>query len=199
MPNMTDPQAGASPGFITIARHGLPACDRHARMDWRGYETWWEAYDRAGLAEGQTPPASLMEEIRQARTLFASTLPRAIETARAAGPGREVIADPVFLEAPLPPPPLGGRYRAKTWGVYARTAWWLGHARGLETRQDAERRAAAAAAKLTEAAAEGGVVLCAHGWFNRMIRPELRARGWRCVRDGGDVYWSFRRYEYAGR
>ena len=26
--------------------------------------------------------------------------------------------------------------------------------------------------------------------------PELKKLGWKCVRDGGDSYWSFRVYEY---
>jgi hypothetical protein len=28
-----------------------------------------------------------------------------------------------------------------------------------------------------------------------MMRPVLRKQGWREVEDGGDAYWSFRRYE----
>ena len=39
------------------------------------------------------------------------------------------------------------------------------------------------------------VLLCAHGWFNRMMRPVLKAQGWREVEDQGDQYWSYRRYE----
>jgi len=39
------------------------------------------------------------------------------------------------------------------------------------------------------------VALFAHGWFNRMLRPALQAQDWRCVVDGGDDYWSWRRYE----
>ena len=36
-------------------------------------------------------------------------------------------------------------------------------------------------------------------WFNRVLRPKLRGAGWVCVRDGGDTYWSWRRYEYRPR
>jgi broad specificity phosphatase PhoE len=75
-------------------------------------------------------------------------------------------------------------------------AWWLGRAAGQETRAEAELRAEAAAATLTARALRGeNVLVCAHGWFNRMMRPVLRAQGWRCVYDGGDKYWSHRRYE----
>ena len=53
-----------------------------------------------------------------------------------------------------------------------------------------------AAQKLHEASVDTKVYLAAHGWFNRMLRPELKKLGWKCVRDGGDSYWSFRVYEY---
>jgi broad specificity phosphatase PhoE len=80
--------------------------------------------------------------------------------------------------------------------VWARTAWYLGRHAGSESRQAAELRAEAAAATLTARALRGENVLAfGHGWFNRMIRPVLKAQGWKCVYDGGDRYWSFRRYE----
>ena len=48
-------------------------------------------------------------------------------------------------------------------------------------------------------AQSGPVLACAHGWFNRMMRPHLREAGWQCIRDGGDTYWSYRQYEYRPR
>ncbi len=188
------------PGPITIARHGQPDADRTTVLDWRGYEAWWDGvYQPAGLVEGQSVPACLTAASGDAHTIFASTLRRAIETARTAAPGRELIIDACFVEAELPPPAMPGRFMAKTWGVFARCSWWLGFSRGRESRKDAEKRAALAARTLVEAAQSGPVLLCAHGWFNRMLRPHLRALGWHCVRDGGDNYWSSRRYEYRPR
>ncbi|WP_300541487.1 histidine phosphatase family protein [Maricaulis sp.] len=188
------------PGSITIARHGRPDANREAWLDWRGYEDWWDnQYQPAGLTAGQSPPSALVEAAREARTVFASTLRRAVETAEAVAPGRKLEIDPVFVEAELPPPPLPGRFMAKTWGVFARCSWWLGWSRGRESRIAAEVRAASAASQLIEAAAAGPVVLCAHGWFNRMMRPHLHGSGWVCARDGGDSYWSWRRYEYRPR
>jgi hypothetical protein len=55
-----------------------------------------------------------------------------------------------------------------------------------------------APARLVELASKAdiiNVVLCAHGWFNRMMRPVLKSQGWREVEDHGDRYWSYRRYE----
>jgi broad specificity phosphatase PhoE len=193
----TDPQT--APGYITIARHGEPDANRRERLGWQAYEDWWAGYDLSGLKGGQTPPESLVREVEGARLLFASTLRRAIETAEAASGGREFDINSIFVEAPLPPPRMPGRFPARTWGVFARCSWWLGMSRGRESRVQAERRAEQAADILIEAAQTGPVVLFAHGWFNRMLRPVLRRRGWQCVRDGGDNYWSWRRYELKQR
>ncbi len=80
------------------------------------------------------------------------------------------------------------------WGVLSRLAWWFGYDGGGESRRMAEMRAARAASRLEKLASEGPVLVCAHGWFNRMIGRELRRRGWRRVYDGGDRYWAWRRY-----
>ena len=193
---MTEATHSDGPGAITIARHGEPDADRRERVTWRGYEKWWEQYDLAGLRPGQSAPDPLIEQAAQADTLYASTLRRAIETGQACSNGRNLEIDSIFVEAALPPPPFPGRFKARTWGVFARCSWWLGFNRGMESRPMAERRAAQASDKIITAAQSGPVVLFAHGWFNRMLRPELNKRGWVCVRDGGDTYWSWRRYEY---
>lgn len=194
-PFMTKADSQTGPGPIIIARHGEPDADRRAVMDWRGYVDWWAAYDRAGLKPGQVSPPSLVEQASLTDTLYSSTLPRAIETARATVGNRPIEHDALFVEAPLPPPSLPWKMQARTWGVFARCSWWLGFSRDGESRAQAEVRAAAAAEKLVQAAQSGGVSLFAHGWFNRMLRPELQRQGWTCVRDGGDGYWSWRRYE----
>ncbi len=190
-------KAEIRPGSIVIARHGRPKGDRTVRVDWRGYEDWWAQYDRDGLAEGQTPPDNLIEAAREADVIFASTLTRAIETAQAVVGGKPITQDEIFIEAPLPPPRIWGKRTPRVWGVWARASWWLGNARGQETRRESELRAEAAAATLMARALRGeNVVLFAHGWFNRMMRPVLLRAGWKCVEDGKDGYWSFRRYEY---
>ncbi len=184
-------------GSIVITRHGRPALDRDLTFGWRDYKIWWDKYDAGGLAADQQPPEELVQSAAEADVVFSSPLKRSLETAQAIAPKRDIVTDPVFVEAALPPPPVPGlRLRPGHWGVFARAAWWLGYSGGLESRREAEHRAEAAADRLVEAAERGqDVVLCAHGWFNRMLRPALQARGWNCVRDGRDSYWSFRRFE----
>ncbi len=187
-----------APGAITIARHGEPDLDRRVKLDWRGYEDWWARYDEAGLKPGQEAPESLRRQAQGAALRFSSTLLRAVETAAAACGPLDFASDSIFVEAPLPPPPIPGRFSPRIWGGIARCSWWVGMARGRESREEAEARAERAAGLLVEAAQSGPVVLFAHGWFNRMLRPALKVHGYACRRDGGDTYWSWRRYELRG-
>ena len=150
-----DGPAPATKGDIVLARHGEPALSRRIRLTADGYRRWWAAYEEGGILEGQTPPGGLLELARGADCIFASTRKRAIETADAVVQGKHFIRDPVFIEAPLPPPSLPTFIKLKpaTWGFLARVAWWfLGHHEGQETRGEATVRAGHAAERLIEAA-----------------------------------------------
>lgn len=195
------PEAGPVIGPIVVSRHGRPSLDRRKgpRLTWQGYVDWWDRYEASSLAAGETPPDPLRAAVADADVVLSSVRPRAIETAQLAAPHAEATCDPVFNEAPLPPPKLPRlRYLPKTWNVLARAAWLNGHALDGETVRAARGRARDAAQTLHDAARVGKVYLAAHGWFNRMLRPELRALGWSEIHDGGDGYWSYRIYEYRG-
>jgi broad specificity phosphatase PhoE len=190
-----DRRLAAKLGTIVIARHGKPLADRTVRLDSEDYRDLWACYDRARLDPEERPPQALIDLAAASDVIFASTLPRAIHTAEMVAGGRTIVTDPVFIEAPLPPPGVWGRRSPRAWGVWARASWWLGGHEDGESRAAAELRAEAAVATLTARALRGeNVLLCAHGWFNRMMRPVLRSQGWREVEDRGDQYWSFRRY-----
>lgn len=197
MPETTS--AAPARGPIIISRHGRPALNRDAgpKLAWTDYVDWWAKYEAGPLEKGQAPPDRLMQIVKDADVVFASSRLRAQQTAAMALPHKPAGHDPVFNEAPLPPPKLKGfKALPKTWNVLARTAWLAGHHLGDETSAEARLRARIAALRLHEASAQGKVYLAAHGWFNRMLRPELRRLGWICVEDGGDRYWSYRVYQY---
>jgi len=189
----------ARPGRIIIVRHGRPVVipKEGPPMGWKDYRDWWAQYELSSLKDGQTCPEALLREVSDDAIVLSSARPRAIQTAGHLGRGRAVRHDAMFNEAPLPAPRLGGfPMRPKNWNKIARLLWMLGHSGGEEHVRDAKRRAARASEVLIDAAGEGrDVVLAAHGWFNRMLRPELRKRGWANVHDGGDKYWSYRIYE----
>jgi len=196
----SDRRSAAKIGTIVITRHGQPHADSKVRVDRDGYREWWRNYDLARLHPDEKPPADLLRLAQASDIIFASTLPRAIHTAEMLADGREILTDPVFVEAPLPPPGIIGKRSPRHWGVWSRASWMLGGHEDGETLADAELRAQAAVATLTAQALRGqNVLLCAHGWFNRMMRPVLRRQGWREVEDKGDKYWSYRRYEKVSK
>ncbi|OYU53269.1 MAG: histidine phosphatase family protein [Alphaproteobacteria bacterium PA1] len=183
--------------MIVIARHGRPALNRHIWINAAQYLDWWAQYDAGGLAADQVVPNGLIQALQACKTIVSSSLRRALETAAMAAPGRELIVDPQFVEAPLPPPALPDfiLFRPRFWGVISRITWFFGNHRGQESREEAEIRAEKAAEWLIEEAQKSGSVgLLAHGWFNRMMRPHLLANGWVCVYDGRDSHWSHRVY-----
>ncbi|WP_284358391.1 histidine phosphatase family protein [Candidatus Phycosocius spiralis] len=183
--------------MIVIARHGRPALDRHVWINAEQYQDWWAQYDAGGLTAGQKVPNALMQALMACKIVVSSSLRRALETAELAAPGRDLIIDPRFVEAPLPPPPLPSfiLFKPRFWGIISRIGWFLGYHRDQESRAEAEIRAQGAADWLIEQAQTfGSVGLLAHGWFNRMMRPYLIARGWVCVYDGRDAHWSHRIY-----
>ncbi|MBX3477706.1 MAG: histidine phosphatase family protein [Brevundimonas sp.] len=187
------------PGAVILARHGEPALSRKCLITSAQYRDWWAQYEVGGLRAGQTPPQALLSAAEGAGAIYASSRPRAIETARAVSAGREVMVDALFIEAPLPPPKFPDWFKLspRWWGVVSRF-WWhaFDHHDGQETRRQAEARAEQAAQALIARAAAGqDVLVLAHGYFNHMVGKRLRAGGWRLVHNQGFKYWSQRRYE----
>ncbi len=187
------------PGRIITARHGRPDLARDVKISASDYGDWWARYDASGLHPDERPPQSLIDLAGKATTVLSSTLPRAIETARqATRSDREVPADPLYVEAPLPPPPVPFlKLSPGQWGVISRFFWVFGYAPGgIETHRQAWARVDQAIGRLTAQSASGDVLLCAHGYFNWMLDKRLRAMGWRrAVREGGNHFWSWRIYE----
>lgn len=191
----------AQPGIITLARHGEPALSRSVRLNAKAYGEWWALYEIGGLKTGQVPPPSLIEIGQAAGTLIASTRRRSIETAQAVCGGRAFATDPLFVEAPLPPPPWPGwiRMSPSHLGFFARFWWWFfNHHGGQESRAQAEARADQAADLLIELAGSGqDVLVLAHGFFNWMIARALRKKGAHALLDEGHGYWSQKRFSLA--
>ncbi|PQA87036.1 histidine phosphatase family protein [Hyphococcus luteus] len=190
-------------GRIITARHGRPDLSRDVTITAREYGEWWARYDESGLHPDERPPESLIALARGAKTVLSSTLPRAIETAaKATGGAREVPADPIYVEAPLPAPPLPDFLKLKPglWGVVSRAFWILGYApAGVEHNRETWARVDEIAARLDALSQKGDVLLCAHGYLNWMIDRRLLREGWkRTEREGGNHYWSWRIYEPAG-
>jgi broad specificity phosphatase PhoE len=185
-------------GAVILARHGEPALSRRVLLTAQGYRDWWARYEQGGLKPDQVPPEGLVAQARDAGVVFSSTRERSKDSARAICGARPFASEALFIEAPLPSPPFPDTLRLspRWWGVVARF-WWavFDYHDGQESHAEAQARAREAAARLAgQAAADGDVLLIAHGYFNFMIGRALIARGWRRDLDQGYKYWSYRRF-----
>jgi len=198
-PTVTTIAAPARPyGAIVLARHGEPNLSKKVRLNARGYADWWARYEGVGLKPGQTAPEALKMYAEGANVILCSTRPRSIETAQAVAGGRTVEVDPSLIEAPLPPPhwPSWLKLPPPIWGAVARAHWWYFHRyHDEENRAAAQCRADAAADRLIALAAQGDVLVVAHGFFNTMIGLSLQRDGWKLTSNEGYRYWSMRRFE----
>lgn len=195
---LKSPDAKSTQKTIIVARHGKPALNRKVWLNSDEYIDWWQKYDEGGLIPDQNVPRKLLNAVAHSEAIVASPLRRAVETAERVAGDRKFMLDEVFVEAPLPPPNLPKflKLTPRMWGFVARCTWYIGLHGEQESHEDAKIRAKNAADKLVALNEEKGTVsLLAHGWFNRMMRPHLKAHGYECVYDGGDFHWSYRVYQ----
>lgn len=189
----------ARPGAVILARHGEPDLSRKVLLNAEGYRRWWGVYETKGLLEGQSAPDDLKAVAREAGAIIASTRPRSRETALAVCDGKAFAQDPLFIEAPLPPPPFPAwlHMSPRLWGFISRFWWWFFNHHGVEeSRAEAEVRAQQAARMVADLARDGqDVLVVAHGFFNTMVGEALKRQGWRCTEDQGFRYWRARRFE----
>jgi len=162
-----------------------------------GFSTYIDDYEAAGLDPASLPPQELRDLVRELDTVFTSDRPRSHQSARALAPHAELIADPLFAEAPLASPRIPWlNMQVAKWAVLSRILWHAGFHPRIEDARTTSARAVRAADILTaRAKARGVAVLVAHGYFNWIIGRELRRRGF--VRTGMHQarYWNAVTYQ----
>ena len=165
---------------IVLVRHGRPAIEISRRTCHNGFRQYIDEYQEAGLDPLSAPPEELLDLVKGLNAVHTSDSPRANDSARTLLPEAQLIADPLFAEAPLAAPriPLL-KMRVPVWAVMARILWHAGYHPEIENYSRARARANQAADILIERAEEndGTAVLVAHGYFNAMIGRVLRKRG----------------------
>lgn len=182
---------------IILIRHGQPAIPSAPRTTHSGFREYIDAYEAAGLDPASAPPQELQDLLKELTAIFTSGKPRAHESARALAPNAELIADPLFAEAPLAGPriPLL-RMTVPKWAVVARILWHAGYHPEIENYRKSKHRAAEAADILIARAHKHGVTaLVAHGYFNFLIGRALRSRGFNKKGSHRVHYWNAVIYE----
>jgi len=182
---------------IILIRHGQPDIAPAPRTSHRGFRDYIDAYEAAGLEPNSAPPGELQDLVGELDALFTSGRKRADESARVLAPQAELIADPLFAEAPLASPPIPLlRMKVTKWAVVSRILWYAGFNPRIENYRRARRRAVQAADILiARAHTDGAAALVAHGYFNFLIGRELRRRGFRKTGTHKARYWNDVVYE----
>jgi broad specificity phosphatase PhoE len=180
-----------------LIRHGQPHIALSPRTRHAGFAEYIDAYEQAGLAPSNFPPEELRDLARELDHVFTSGRPRSHQSAATLAPHAELIADPLFAEAPLAAPAIPLlNMRVPKWAVVSRILWHVGFHPDIENPRKVMRRAAQAADILIAKAHKNGVTaLVAHGYFNWMIGRELKRRGF--IRTGSHQarYWNTVIYE----
>lgn len=182
---------------ILLIRHGQPRIALSPRTGHRGFAGYIDAYEAAGLDPVSLPPDELRDLAKELDAVFTSGRARSHESAARLAPHAELIADPLFAEAPLAAPPVPLlKMRVPKWAVVSRILWHAGFHPEIEPPRAARARARAAAGILAaRAAAAGSAALVAHGYFNWMIGRELKRQGFRRTGSHQARYWNTVTYE----
>lgn len=182
---------------IILIRHGEPHIALDPSTGHAGFAGYIGDYEAAGLAPSSLPPRELADLARELTHVFTSGRARSHQSAAALAPHAELIAEDVFVEAPLASPRIPIlRMRVPKWAVVSRILWHLGFHPEIENPRQARMRAVRAADMLVAAARERGVAaLVAHGYFNWMIGRELQRRGFARTGSHQARYWNTVRYE----
>jgi len=183
---------------IVLIRHGQPQIALRPRTGHAGFAGYIDEYEAAGLAPASLPPRELADLAAELSHVFTSGRPRARASAAALAPHAELVAEEIFVEAPLASPriPLL-RMRVPKWAVVSRVLWHLGFHPGIENPRQARERAVRAAEMLMASARHRGTAaLVAHGYFNWMIGRELKRRGFSRTGSHQARYWNTVIYEH---
>ena len=174
---------------IILVRHARSAHVERAWLNADGVRQWMVAYDAAEIAAHDPPPAQLVGLAKDADTIVASDLPRAVASAAALAPSAAVQTSALLREAPLetpdrPFPRLWGiRLPLRIWGMVFLSRWlWASWRRlPLPGVDDAALARAEAAADwlVGLATARRRVIAVTHGTFRTLLTAALERRGWR--------------------
>src|SRR6476646_11801454 len=112
---------------LILIRHGRPALPVSPRTGYRGFREYIDAYEAAGLDPKDAPPEELQDLVSEIASVFTSDKKRAHDSAKAIAPNAELLADSLFVEAPLASPRIPFlRMRVPKWAVVARVLWYAG-------------------------------------------------------------------------
>lgn len=165
---------------IALVRHARSAHVHTGWIDAAGFRAWREAYEAAGIQEGERVPEPLETLAGRAGLVVASDTPRAVATARLLVPGREIVVSPLLREMDLLSPDLGRlRLPLLAWAFAVGGRILVETIRRHYPPAAEEERVANAVDWLASLALRQGLVLAVtHASFRRRLSDRLLQGGW---------------------
>jgi hypothetical protein len=184
---------------IALVRHARSAHVHAGWIDATGFRAWREAYEAAGIVEGERAPAGLEQLAASAGLVLSSDAPRAMASARLLAPGREIVVSPLLRELDLEGPDLGGlSLPLAGWAlaVGVRTLLLTLHRQHPSAPEAA--RVDQAASWLEELSVQHSLnVVVTHASFRRQLSRRLAQKGWQAEPGRRSLQpwspWLFRR------
>src|SRR5579884_4059108 len=111
---------------IHLVRHGRSAHVQSGWLDRQQFLRWREAYETAGIATDERPPAELKQLAAKCAVIVSSPAARARDSAMLLDGERDPITSALIAERDLAPPNISIRMPLLAWaltiGIRARTA-----------------------------------------------------------------------------
>ena len=178
---------------LALVRHGRSAHEHRGWVDHAGFAKWRETYEAAGIAEGQRPPAALVDLTARARVVLSSDAPRALSSARALAPSHQVVASPLLRELDLEGPRiLGLRLPLPAWALAVGCRMLLLSLRGRYPSASEALRVREAVAWLETVVMQHSLtIVMTHASVRSQIAKALLASGWQAeVGSRTTRHWS---------
>lgn len=175
---------------IYLIRHAKPDVNKELLYNSAMAQAYVRAYGEVSIIPFDS---SLVNVKLEASTpIYCSNLRRAQETARAIfGEEYIIISEALFreFETRINSGPNAYSLPLIVWQSISRLMWVMGlNQHGIESYNEARRRADKAANRLIELAEENRtVVLVAHGMLNRALAKRLKQQGWELIQNKGHI------------
>lgn len=190
---------------VALVRHARSAHVHTGWIDAAGFRAWRQAYEAAGIREGERAPADLERLAASAGLVISSDAPRAIASARLLAPGREIVVSPLLRELDLEGPNLGGlRLPLAGWALAVGVRTLLPTLRRQHPSAPEAARVDQAATWLEEISVQHSLtVVVTHASFRRQLSRRLVQKGWQAEAGRRSLQpWSprlFRRHPVTSR
>ncbi|QKS48459.1 histidine phosphatase family protein (plasmid) [Paenibacillus cellulosilyticus] len=169
------------PKVIGLVHHyPVSPPSRPSRCDAEQYARWCDHYNSADVRLPEVPPFPMADW----DICLSSDMRRAAHTIRHLwGEGNPIVYSSALREVEIAPfCQTKLKLPHQIWSAIGRAAWYTSHRSQPETLQQTRARAAAIVDHLHAFGSDQRVLIVSHGLFLRVLRQELRKRGYRSSR-----------------